>query len=288
MAKIKLNKLSKIRWIVLVGSALLINGYFQGWFFKPHLYGGNLKAIVLPVLNCYACPAALISCPAGTLQHFMVIGFFPLAALGALIIFAALVGRSFCGWACPFGLIQELLARIPVKKWKMPRWLNYGKYVFLVFTVFLIPYLISDTVFCKLCPMGALEGGIPQMLLKPELHHLAGVLYWTKITILAATIFFAIFINRFFCRAVCPVGALMALFNKVSILQMYVSPHKCTGCNICTLVCPVDISIYEDPNSPECLRCGLCTVCPTGAVSFTTIFSSNKKNKIPSTVHTEL
>ncbi|RLF05582.1 MAG: hypothetical protein DRJ64_05425 [Thermoprotei archaeon] len=283
MAKIKGNTLTKVRWVVLVASSIVINGYISGWLYKPHLYGGKLKAIILPVLNCYACPGAFTSCPAGTLQHFMVIGFVPLATLGILLIFAGLVGRFLCGWFCPFGLVQELLAKIPVKKWKMPRWMNYGKYFFLVFTVFLIPYLISDTVFCKLCPMGALEGGIPQMLLKPELHHLAGFLYWTKITILAITILLAIFINRFFCRAVCPLGALMALFNKISILQIRVNPHRCTTCDICTGACPVDIGIYKNPSSPECIRCGLCTVCPTKAVYFTTIFSE-KPAEIPKKV----
>ena len=276
----KTKKLSIIRYIVLAISALLMNGYIYGWLFKPHLYTGSLKSIIVPVLNCYACPSAIASCPVGTIQHFMVIGFFPLFALGILIIIGALFGRLFCGWVCPFGLIQDLLNKIPTPKWRMPKWMRFGKYLFLVFTVFLVPYLISDTVFCKICPMGALEGGIPQMLLKPELHHLAGFLYWRKLVILAITIFLVIFIKRFFCRAICPVGAFFAIFNKISVLRMKVHMPKCVSCDICKKDCPVDINIYDDPNSPECIRCGLCTnSCPFGAVKFTTVFSSDKSDK---------
>ncbi len=276
----KPKTLPTVRYIILIFSALTINGYFSGWFFKPHLYTGKFKSIIVPVLNCYACPSAIPSCPIGTIQHFMVIGFVPLFALGILIIVGALVGRLFCGWVCPFGFIQELLNKIPTPKWKLPKAFTYLKYFFLVFTVFLIPYLISDTVFCKICPMGALEGGIPQMLLKPELHHLAGFLYWSKIVILAVTIFLAVFIKRFFCRAICPIGAFFAIFNKISILQMKVHMPKCSTCDVCKKNCPVDINVYDDPNSPECIRCGLCTSsCPFGAVKFTTIFSGENKSK---------
>jgi len=305
----KPKTLPTVRYIILIFSALAINGYFSGWFFKPHLYTGKFKGIIVPVLNCYACPSAIPSCPIGTIQHFMVIGFVPLFALGILIIVGALVGRLFCGWVCPFGFIQELLNKIPTPKWKLPKGFTYLKYFFLVFTVFLIPYLISDTVFCKICPMGALEGGIPQMLLKPELHHLisknadnaalnpdnktnpdnetdseqnqsVGLLYRSKLVILAVTIFLAIFIKRFFCRAICPIGAFFAIFNKISILQMKVHMPKCSTCDVCKKNCPVDINVYDDPNSPECIRCGLCTnSCPFGAVKFTTIFSGENKNK---------
>ncbi|RKZ34633.1 hypothetical protein DRQ33_01735 [bacterium] len=269
----KKTKLPIIRWIILAISALLINSYISGWLYKPHLYTGKLKAIILPVLNCYACPGAFPSCPIGTIQHFMVIKFVPLLTLGILIILGALVGRLFCGWACPFGLFQELLHKIPTPKLSMPRWMRFGKYLFLIITVFVVPYIITDTFFCKLCPQGALEGGIPQMLLKPELRHLAGWLYWTKIAILTITIFLVIFIKRFFCRAICPLGAFLAIFNKISIVQMKVNISQCTQCKLCKKVCPVDINIYEDPNSPECIRCGLCIGCLNG-VKYSTIFSS--------------
>ncbi len=268
--------ISRLRTIVQILFALAINGYIVAWFSKPNLYSGSLKGVVLPVLNCYACPSALISCPAGSIQHFMAIKAVPFFVLGVMIFLGALVGRFFCGWVCPFGLLQDILNKIKTRKITIPRWLRFGKYLFLVFTVFLIPYFISDTLFCKLCPQGALEGGIPQMLLNPELHHLARVLYWSKIAILIAMLVAMLFIKRFFCRVICPIGAMMAIFNKVSLLQMKVVRECCDDCSLCRSVCPVDIDPTDDPNSPECIRCGMCTACAKSSVKFTTIFSKEK------------
>ncbi len=272
----KLKAITRLRTFIQIIAAIITNGYVEGWIFKPHLYVGNIKAILPPILNCYACPGAFPSCPMGSLQHYMVIQAFPYYIIGSMILFGAFIGRLFCAWACPFGLFQDILHKIPTRKFKMPRWFRFCKYAFLILTVFLLPFIISDTVFCKLCPDGALVGGIPQMLLNSELHHLAGTLFWTKIAILAVIIIVVILINRFFCRAVCPMGAFMAFFNKISLLQMVVDQQACDKCNMCKEVCPVDIAVYESPDSPECIRCGQCTSCPKGAVRFGTIFSKKR------------
>ncbi len=255
---------------------VLLNGYVKGWIRRPHLYSGNAKGIVLPVLNCYACPGAYTSCPAGSLQHFMVVKAFPCYVLGVFFVFGAFLGRLLCGWACPFGLLQDILFKIKTKKLALPRWMRYGKYAFLVLAVFVLPYLLADTVFCKICPQGALEGGIPQVLLKPELRRLVGTLYLSKIAVLVVFVVAMVFVKRPFCRVVCPVGAALAVFNKVSLLRLRVDETRCDRCGFCRVVCPVDIAVYEDPNSLECVRCGECTACPRGAVAFTTLFAADE------------
>jgi ferredoxin-type protein NapH len=274
----KTAKLSNINLIVQAIATLAVNSYIVGWFVKPHLYTDKLKGIILPILNCYACPGAVVSCPAGSIQHFAVINAFPYFTIGVLVLFGAFVGRLLCGWACPFGFFQDLLSKIPTPKLRLPKFFIYLKYIFLFTTVFGIPLIISDTVFCKICPQGALEGGIPQMLLNfTELNHLAGTLYFTKLAILIAVIVAALLIKRFFCRAICPVGAFMALFNKTSLLQITVDSDACKSCDLCKKVCPVDIQIYDDPTSAECIRCGRCsTTCTKGAVRFSTLFSKSK------------
>ena len=212
----------------------------------------------------------------------MVIKAIPFYVLGVMIAVGAVVGRFFCGWACPFGFIQDILSKIKTRKLKMPRWMRFAKYLFLVATVFLIPYFIADTAFCKICPQGALEGGIPQMLLNPELHPLARTLFWTKIAILAIVIVAALFMKRIFCRAICPLGAFLALFTKISLLQMRVNKEKCTSCGWCRKICPVDIDNMNYVNSAECIRCGLCTTCPQSAIAvkFTTIFAPSAQEEI--------
>ena len=275
----RLRGILRFRVFSQILGVILPNAYLRGFFNKPHLYNGKAKAVILPILNCYACPSALTSCPAGALQHFSVIKTIPFYIFGVIAIFGAAVGRLFCGWVCPFGFLQDLLYKIKTPKVKLPSKYTFTKYIFLVLGVLLLPMIISDTVFCKICPQGALEAGIPQMLLNPELRPLAHTLYWTKIAILVFFIAAFIFTKRPFCRYVCPVGTLLSLFNSVSLLRLTVDHHKCTLCGYCKLVCPVDIEVFRNPNSTDCIRCGLCTTCPENAVKFTTVFAPEENPK---------
>lgn len=265
-------KLHTWRRLSQIAGTIIPNSYIKVFFTGDNIYQGPAKGITPPILNCYATPSAYTSCPIGELQHFMVIRAIPYYLIGLLGVVGISVGRLPCGWICPFGFIQTLLDKIPVKKWKMPKSLRYLKYVVLVVLVFVLPYFLSETFFCKICPAGALTGGIPQMLLHSDLHRLAGLLYWSKVTILAVVVFLSIFIKRFFCRSLCPLGAILGLFNKVSIVTLQFDESKCISCNLCSIdsgVCPMEIEPRKTPNSPECIRCMRCvTACPTNALSF--------------------
>ncbi len=256
-------------------SAILANSYFKG-FSKGTIYQGKLKSVCFPGLNCYSCPGAYTSCPIGSLQSVAAgikhqISFY---VLGFLMLIGTIGGRFVCGWLCPFGLFQELLYKIPVKKIKMGRVFNYGKYFFLVVFVLAAPILLTDDIglglpyFCKwICPAGTLEAGIPLAIRNEGIRGAIGLIYYWKIIVLAAVIILSMIISRPFCRAVCPLGAIYSLFNKISFYSMDVDMSKCIKCDICQKNCPVDIRIYENPNSPECVRCDKCVgKCPTKAI----------------------
>ncbi len=147
--------------------AVLPNSYVQG-FLTASLYQGSLKSVCSPLLNCYACPSALFSCPIGTLQHFMVTGNVPYYGLGTLSVVGATVGRMTCGTLCPFGFLQDLLYKFRAWKVSIPVWTRYFRYAVLVGLVFLIPYLTHENWFSKLCPMGTLIGGLPWVTLNAE------------------------------------------------------------------------------------------------------------------------
>ena len=108
---------NKNRWKIQAGATLLTNAHITG-FFTGKIYKGNLKGICVPGLNCYSCPGAVGSCPIGSLQA--VIGSskfrFSYYIVGLLILFGVLFGRLVCGFLCPFGWFQELLHKIPSKK----------------------------------------------------------------------------------------------------------------------------------------------------------------------------
>ena len=240
------------------------------------IYEGKWKQFCNPGLNCYSCPAAGLSCPIGALQAVSGSMNFKLSfyVTGLLLAFGVLLGRAVCGWLCPFGLIQELLHKIPSPKRKLKRGFLYIKYVVLVVFVIVLPITATNYMgmgkpaFCQyICPAGTLEGGIPLLSTHAELRQTIGPLFSLKMAILLITIVGCIFIYRFFCRILCPLGAIYGLLNKISIYHLDVDMHKCVNCGKCKQACKMEVDPVKAPDSAECIRCGECAgVCPESAI----------------------
>lgn len=260
--------------------ALLTNSYLAG-FAKGRIYTGKLKNICVPGMNCYSCPGALGSCPIGSLQA--VIGqkgsSVSYYVAGFVILIGALIGRVVCGFLCPFGLIEDLLHKIPfpkkIKTFKGDMLLRKLKYVILAVFVILLPMFAVDVVgqgapyFCKLiCPVGTLEGGIPLVLMNKALSGAIGFLYTWKVAILVVVLVMSVIIYRPFCRYICPLGAIYSLFNKISLVRYSHDKSKCTSCGACSSACRMNVDPVNNCNSAECIRCGRCRkVCPAGALT---------------------
>ena len=270
------NRLSFQRWSQL-GFILLINSYAKG-FQSGQIFAGASKSICVPVLNCYSCPGALGACPIGALQTVLGRGRFLFYVLGLMMAFGVVLGRAICGLLCPFGLVQDLLHKIPLPKYQLPtrldRALRWLKYIVLALLVVLLPLLaaiqsgIATPYFCKwLCPAGTLGGSLPLMATNPSLRALAGALFGWKFAVLVLIVFAAILIPRPFCRYLCPLGAFYSFFNGVSFYGITLEEARCTSCGRCAQVCPMGVDVRESPNSAECIRCGHCSAaCPTGAI----------------------
>lgn len=259
--------------------AFVTNSYMTG-FLSGKIYQGKLKKLCVPGLNCYSCPGALGSCPVGALQSSLSArgSKISLYVSGFLIFVGALMGRYVCGWLCPFGLIQDLLNKIPFPKklrsFKGDKILRKLKYVILLVFVILLPMVAVDVTglgepwFCKyICPAGTLEGGVPLVLLNSALRETLGFLYTWKILILAVTVIISVIIYRPFCKYICPLGAIYSFFNKVSVFRIKVDKEKCIGCDKCERVCKMNVNPSETPDNAECIRCRECiSACPTGAL----------------------
>ena len=282
MKQIETNnrKFTRIRLLIQLAFAALSNGYLKG-FARGQIFTGSTKYLCLPGMNCYSCPGALGSCPIGALQATLNSRQYKLSlyVLGLLTVFGTLLGRFVCGFLCPFGLVQDLLFKIPfVKKIrrlpgeKSLRWLRF---VFLGIFVILLPLFVIDITglgepwFCKwICPVGTLEGGIPLVLLNNAMRGAAGFLFRWKLVILIITLLSSIIIYRPFCRYVCPLGALYGLFNKISLYRIKIDSEKCIGCGLCQKTCKLDIPVWKNPDSMDCIRCGECkAVCPEKAIT---------------------
>ena len=122
--------------------------------------------------------------------------------------------------------------------------------------------------FCKyICPVGTLEGGIPLVLMNENLRAAVGFLFKWKVAILVGILLYSIIIYRPFCRYICPLGAIYGVFNKISFVRYSVDDSKCTKCGVCQKNCKLNIKVYENPNSIDCIRCGSCKDgCPAKAI----------------------
>ena len=286
---------SKRKWMQLY-FALLFNANLKGFvnvdgLFNGKIYEGQTKNVCVPGINCYSCPGAVGACPLGSLQGaigekstFFYVG-------GTLLLYSILFGRMICGWLCPFGFIQELLHKIKtpkIKKGPITRVLSYLKYIILVFFVFLVPplYALRDIplpAFCKyICPAGTLEGGIGLLSNKvnDSYFSMLGPIFTWKFLLMVSILVGCIFVFRLFCRFICPLGALYALFNRFSIFGIKLERDKCVDCNRCIAHCEMDIRHVGDP---ECISCGECiAVCPTDAIQWKGPKILLPKNEIPS------
>ncbi len=272
-------KLSRRTLIQSLGF-LFLNGKLEN-FFTGKIHTGASKNMCVPVLNCYSCPGAIGSCPIGSLQGVSGSNKFNISfyVVGLLVLFGIVGGRLYCGYLCPFGFIQDLLYKFKTKRishLKIPKILSYIKYLVLLVFVLILPSLfsnslgITDPYFCKyICPSGTMLAGIPLILTNPGLSASIGALFFWKLGLAIFILVLSVFLFRPFCKFLCPLGAIYALFNKISFYKLRIN-HKCISCGKCQKACDYDIYTKETPNSPECIRCDKCIEsCPTGAIERT-------------------
>ncbi|MEW6409100.1 MAG: 4Fe-4S binding protein [Nitrospirota bacterium] len=223
-----------------------------------------------------------------------------------IIMLTIILGRVFCGWVCPLGTLNNIIGRWEVKseKWKTEKkdW-NKIKYYILVFLLFsslftlqlvgimdpisllirslsisiypLFNYAIRfffDTVY--------LHGGSISNVTEPIYSILKKTLLSFQQPIFSQNLFIgSIFIGilllnlsekRFWCKFLCPLGALLGLFSRYSLLNRKVS-EGCNSCNLCNMVCQGGTNPHkkEEWKKAECIYCLNCDdICPDNAVNF--------------------
>jgi polyferredoxin len=172
--------------------------------------------------------------------------------------FAFVFGRAFCGNICPFGALQEFFGKISKKKFSMPQKadgiLRYAKYIALIF--FTIMAWITATLWITPVDPWSSFAHISSPGLFSE--YLLGFII--LVIILAASIFN----DRFFCKYLCPTGALFGIIAKISPTKIK-RKADCGSCGQCSKPCPMDINVsgIESVRSAECIKCGQCvSACP--------------------------
>ena len=272
------------RRLVQLYSALLFNANLKGYV-QGNMFVGQSKFICSPGINCYSCPGAIGTCPLGALQNEMGNRHVPFYILGILFLYGLMLGRTICGWLCPFGLFQDLIYKIKTPKLKksgVTRVLSYFKYVILAVFVFVLTGFGIFPAFCKyICPAGILEGAFGILPQDSDYLSMLGSLFTWKFILFVTIVVFCIFAYRAFCRFICPLGAIYSLFNRFSFFGIKLNRDACTSCGKCVTKCKLDIKHVGDQ---ECISCGECIdVCPTKAISFKgpKIFLAPNEIKVP-------
>jgi len=208
-----------------------------------------------------------------SLKYWLVTGIFnPIHPSGLIIFLMALVTavvlkRGFCSWVCPFGLLTEYLNRLHKlifrRNIKMTPWLDYPlrslKYLLLAFFLWAIVLKMN-------------AAALDYFIYSPYnmVADIKMLKFFTDITplalwVLVALVVLSILVRNFWCRYLCPYGALLGVLSFLSILKVHRNVKTCTNCQKCTRTCPVDIKVHKTTSviSDECHACLKCVaVCP--------------------------
>lgn len=220
--------------------------------------------VCAPVFHCYACPLATFGCPIGVLAQFSALHVIPFVTIGILVIVGAMMGTMVCGWMCPFGLLQDLAAKVPWRKFVLPAWTGYGRYAVLIVTVLAIPYFFGEhhaLFICRVCPAGALEAAVPTMVQQAAAGEPVVWPNAIKLVILAVFLAAIFLVKRPWCRVLCPLGGLFSLFNRFSMVYLDCDGEACTDCKRCHKLCDVNCQPEQNANDKRCIRCFDCTAC---------------------------
>ncbi|NCB73296.1 MAG: 4Fe-4S binding protein [Clostridia bacterium] len=184
-----------------------------------------------------------------------------------LVLATAIFGRFFCGYMCAFGTLGDAVHllgnklfkikyRIPEKADRKLKWIKYLLLAFLVFT-----WITGIGVLSGWSPWDAF-GSL--LTLPPDFTYA-----FTSITVgtilLLLIVIGSLFVERFFCRYLCPMGAIFSLASLLKIAKIKKAKTNCGSCQICTSNCKMGISLNPRSvvNSGECIECMECVAaCP--------------------------
>jgi len=237
--------------------------------FVNQLENGMVPTVTRPPgIEAFLPISSLIS-----LKYWLVTGIFnPIHPSGLIIFLMALVTavflkRGFCSWVCPFGLLTEYLNRLHRmlfrKNVTVPPWLDYPlrslKYLLLAFFLWAIVLKMN-------------AAALDYFIYSPYnmVADIKMLYFFTNITpfafwVLMALVVLSILVRNFWCRYLCPYGALLGILSFLSILKVHRNTETCTNCQKCTRTCPVDIKVHKTTRviSDECHACLKCVaVCP--------------------------
>ena len=282
-------RLTILRRLVQIASFILI---FSGAF------GFAATTIVLPIKTGLSNPYLTVADAWSLMELMLTAAMVPLLAIAVITLGALIFGRAFCGWVCPFGFINDVLGWLGKRKRFHPS-TSESLWKFALFIAGMLLFIDVSIYYNELhgtsikSYFGAF-GDSPSTFVDPastlfgllfwyfyhnkwpsnpvRYFYLPAALYW-RVFFLIIVIIGMLYTPRFYCKTLCPLGAVMGLGGKYSIVHLYINRGKCTECKLCEYACPMDVPILSfldkgDIRHPQCILCLKCMdVCPTKAIT---------------------
>jgi len=256
-----------IQWGFLVWCVFL--GVQFGLFVRYFESGGQTAYYPRP-------PGVEAFLPIGALVSFkawLLAGHFDPVHPAALVLFLTFLGlallskKSFCSWICPVGALEEGLwkagHRLFGRNYRIWTWLDVGlrfiKYALLLFFAKLI---LLDM---PLMAIGGFMAAPYWAIADVKMLHFFTGMSTLSLTVIALLSVLSVFYKNFWCRYLCPYGALLGLLSAVSPLKVRRRRELCSDCGTCSRVCParIDVQHKTSVTSVECSACLTCVgACP--------------------------
>jgi len=200
-----------------------------------------------------------------------------------IILMSLVVGKSFCSWLCPVGFLSELIGdfgqKIFKKKIKLPKFLDYPlrtlKYLMLGFLFYSVFFLMST-----LAVKSFLDS--PYNLVSDiKMYYFFADISGFSLIVITFLFLLSIPVRNFWCRYLCPYGALLGILNFLSPTKIKRNPVSCTDCGLCNKACPSFIKVDKVKTvlSDECTSCFNCIdACPVAdTLDLKSVFPVKKK-----------
>ena len=267
------RRLPAVRWVVQLAYVLFLTlvGVEFWHFHRQAVTGSPLTGSRPPAVEAFLPISALVG-----LKRLLLTGRWDdvhpagLAILLAAVAASFAARKAFCSWVCPVGTVSRALEwigrRAPWRRgrtWRVPRWLDLPllslKYLLLAFFAWAVLWQMpAEAIDAFMHAPYNMSADAKMLLFFQELSAVGAA-------VLGGLALLSVVVKNFWCRYLCPYGALLGLASLVSPQRVVRDPATCNDCQACTRACPVEIPVHARASvwTAECTGCLSCVAACT-------------------------
>ena len=218
-----------------------------------------------------------------------------------ILVLTVVLGRAFCGWVCPFGTMHHVahwlgFSRKAKDRLGGNRWRSWYALKTGILVAFVVAAALGILQIGLLDPIALASRSITDAVVPvfdaglravglPGIHPSATPVFagaWFIGLLFAGLLLLNLLIPRFFCRALCPLGALLGVFSRFALFRIHRDEAACNGCNLCSKGCEGAAEPEGRVRLAECMVCMNCIEdCPDSAITYR--FLPPEKSAVPAT-----